>query len=279
VSAATRTEQTRGKLLKTESSDRDTRHLRSLREALGLRDREVVSLVGGGGKTTLMFLLGKTLSAQGHRVITTTTTKIFEPRHGETPFLSLGEDEGTVLLRVEHYGHVTVASHRVPGGKVQGITVRQADALWDSGRIDYLVNEADGAAQRPLKAPESYEPVIPDCTSVVVALVGADAFNARLDENTVFRSRAFSRLTGLPLGAHLTYETIALIFTHEAGLAKGAPRSARIVPFVNKTDLDQALQRGREFGKVLLDAADVRIDRVVLGHLRADPPIADVIFR
>jgi probable selenium-dependent hydroxylase accessory protein YqeC len=256
-----------------------TRNADLFKKALGLRERESISLVGGGGKTTLMFLLGKTLAAQGRRVITTTTTKIFEPRTDETPFLSLGEDEGTVLARVEHYGHVTVASHRVPGGKLQGITVRQVDALWESGGIDYLINEADGAAQRPLKAPESYEPVIPLRTSVLVALVGADAFGATLAEDKVFRSHIFSRLTGLPLGAPITYETIATVLTHNEGITKGVPKSARIIPFVNKVELDDGLRKGQEFARIFLNSADERIDRVVLGQLRSDPPIAEVIFR
>ena len=249
-----------------------------LTAALGLSQREVLSLVGGGGKTSLMFLLAETLRTGGHRVITTTTTKIFEPGANQTPCLCLGEPQEAVLGHVDTWGHVTVASHRVSHGKLQGITPQAVDDLWKSGRVDYIINEADGAAQRPLKAPEFYEPVIPASTRVVVALVGADAFAGRLDEDTVFRSRIFSRLTGLPLGARLTYEAIALVFVHGAGLAKGAPRSARIVPFVNKTDLDRGLERGREFAKALLTVADPRIDRVVLGHLTGDPPIADVVF-
>lgn len=267
-----------GKSLDPLSSMKNTQGAQRLTAALGLNQRDVLSLVGGGGKTSLMFLLAETLRAGGHRVITTTTTKIFEPKADQTPCLCLGEPQEVVLGRVDRWRHVTVASHRVSHGKLQGITAQAVDALWKSGRVDYIINEADGAAQRPLKAPESYEPVIPACTSVVVALVGAEAFAGRLDEDTVFRSRIFSRLTGLPLDAPLTYEAIALIFVHEAGLAKGAPGSARIVPFVNKTDLDHGLERGREFAKVLLNVADPRIDRVVLGCLQADPPIADVVF-
>ncbi len=141
---------------------------KGLKQALGLREREAISLVGGGGKTTLMFCLAKELAALGHHLITTTTTKIREPGGADTPFLSLGESHEAILDKVHRFGHITVASHRVAGGKLQGISRRQADALWESGEMDYLIIEADGAAQRPLKAPESCEPVIPSCTGVVV---------------------------------------------------------------------------------------------------------------
>jgi len=257
---------------------RDDQYQNLLKRALGLKEREVISLVGGGGKTTLMFLLAKTLAACGNRVITTTTTKIFEPGPDETPFLSLGETREAILANVVLYGHVTVASQRVPNGKLQGITAEEVDALWEPGRIDYLINEADGAAHRPLKAPETYEPIIPACTGVVVAFLGADGFDALLSEEKVFRSNIFSRLTGLPLGARITDEAISMVFTHKDGIIKGAPGSVRVVPFVNKVDLDGALRRGREFARVLLNAADPRMDRVVLGQVRYDPPVVEVIF-
>lgn len=250
-----------------------------LRQALGLKGREAISLVGGGGKTSLMFLLAKELRACGYRVITTTTTKIFEPDPDETPFLSLGETQEAILAKVDLYGHITVASQRVAHGKVQGLSPEQVDAIWESGRLDYLINEADGAARRPLKAPESYEPVIPTCTGVVVGLLGADAFDALLTEATVFRSHIFSRLTGLPLGARITHEAISTAFTHRDGITKGAPRSARIVLFVNKVDLDEGLRKSREFARVILDCPDPRIERVVLGHLQSDPPVVEVILR
>ena len=258
---------------------KDERYGDLLRHALGLKEREVISLVGGGGKTSLMFLLGNVLGACGYRVITTTTTKILVPDPDQTPFLSLGETRKAILDHVDRYIHLTVASYRVPHGKLQGITPEALEDLWQSGRVDYLVNEADGAAQRPLKAPETYEPIIPACTGVVIALMGADGFDTLLTEEKVFRASIFSRLTGLPLGSPVTDEAIALGFCHRDGIVKGAPGSARIVPFVNKVDLDGALGRSRAFARVLLDRADPRIDRVVLGQVLHEPPVVDVIYR
>ncbi len=250
-----------------------------LKQALGLSEREVVSLVGAGGKTTLMYLLAKTLRASGCRVITTTTTKIFEPGSDETPFLCLGESFESILEKAERYGHVTVVSQKLPSGKLDGIPPQEVDRLWGSSRIDYLIVEADGAARKPLKAPASYEPVIPASTGLVVGLIGADGFDTPLSEETVFRSHIFSRLTGLSQGEKVTYQAVSRVFTHKDGLFKGAPRSARIVPFVNKVDLKDGLRRGKEFASVMLNSEDPRIDRVVLGQAKSDPPVVEVICR
>jgi len=114
-----------------------------LKQSLGLGERENISLVGAGGKTSLMYLLARSLSASGHRVITTTTTKILEPGPDETPCLSLGETHDSILEKLELHGHVTVASQRLADGKLQGINPRQVDGLWESGKIDYLIVEEE----------------------------------------------------------------------------------------------------------------------------------------
>jgi probable selenium-dependent hydroxylase accessory protein YqeC len=65
----------------------------TLKEALDIRPGEVISLVGGGGKTTLMFALARELAFGDGCVVTTTTTKILEPSPSETPLLLLEADE------------------------------------------------------------------------------------------------------------------------------------------------------------------------------------------
>ena len=51
----------------------------TLEEAFSLEKREVISLVGGGGKTSLLFAFGKELPSSREGVLLTTTTKIWEP--------------------------------------------------------------------------------------------------------------------------------------------------------------------------------------------------------
>ena len=53
-----------------------------LARALGIGPKEVVTLVGGGGKTTLMFRLAAELAAAGQRVVTSMTTRIYTNQPG-----------------------------------------------------------------------------------------------------------------------------------------------------------------------------------------------------
>ena len=68
-----------------------------LSHALRIHPKEVVVLVGGGGKTTLMFRLADELAASGRRVVTTMTTRIFVGQMDRAPARLVTEDEATLL--------------------------------------------------------------------------------------------------------------------------------------------------------------------------------------
>jgi molybdenum cofactor cytidylyltransferase len=255
-----------------------------LKEALELNQPEVISLVGAGGKTTLMFSLAQELASEGEFIVTTTTTKILvsEPLLHNSPCLIVEKKEEKpaelVWQNLERYKHVTLVSEKLPAqGKLQGICPELVDELAKSGRISYVIVEADGAAHRSLKAPNPTEPVIPRSTTLVIPVVGIDAFGCRLDEEKVFRPHLVSQLVGLSLGGIITADVITTLVTHPEGLAKGSPAKARIIPFLNKMDLDLALSRGRSVAIKILEKRHPQIGRVILGQARAAEPVVEVI--
>jgi probable selenium-dependent hydroxylase accessory protein YqeC len=252
-----------------------------LNEALDVRPGEVVSLVGGGGKTTLMFALARELASSGGCVVTTTTTKIFEPSSSETPLLLLETDEGELMrLLLDSLGehrHVTLASGRLASGKLNGVSPEFVVKLAELRQVSFIVVEADGAAHRSLKAPNPTEPVIPINTSLVIPVVGVDAVGCRLTEKDVFRPEIVSNLLGLPLGEVISPDAIAFLITHHQGIIKGSPERARIVPFINKVDLDEGLSKGRDLADKILAMRHSRIERVVLGQAQSPEPVIEVI--
>ncbi len=254
-----------------------------LKEALDVRPGEVISLVGGGGKTTLMFALARELSAEGRLVITTTTTKIREPSAAETPLLLLEDDEVKLLQMLRQnapkYRHITLARRRLPSGKLNGISPGLVMGLAELEPVSYIIVEADGAARKPLKAPNATEPVIPDNTSLVIAMVGVEAIGTHLNEANVFRPEIVSSLLGMEPGAVITARDIARLITYPQGIAKGSPPEARIVPFINKVDLPGGLAKGRELAREILAMRHPRIERVVLGQTQLPDPVAGVVYK
>ena len=242
---------------------------------------DVVSLVGGGGKTTLMFALAREVASDGGYVITTTTTKILEPLPSEAPLLFLEPDEGELmrllLENLDKHRHITLTMGKLASGKLVGIRPEFVVKLAGLSQVSCIVVEADGAAHRSLKAPNSTEPVIPINTSLVIPVVGVDAVGCRLTEKDVFRPEIVSNLLGLPLGEIISPGAIASLITHQQGIIKGSPEQARIIPFINKVDLDEGLSKGRDLADKVQAMRHPQIKQVVLGQARSPEPVIEVI--
>ncbi|MFC2008301.1 selenium cofactor biosynthesis protein YqeC [Chloroflexota bacterium] len=257
--------------------------VRSLRQAFRIRQREVISLVGGGGKTTLMFALARELASSGQSVVTTTTTNILEPSSSETRLLILEADEEdtvkSLLQNLDKHRHITLAREKLPSGKLNGVSPELVVKIAELSQVSYTIVEADGAARRSLKAPTFYEPVIPYNTSLVIPLVGIDAIGCHLTEEHVFRSEIVSKLLGLPLGEIVTAEHIAFLITHPQGITKGSPAQARIIPFLNKVDLEEGLAKGRDLAGKILVINHPQLERVILGQAKLPEPAVEAILR
>lgn len=253
-----------------------------LTEALGIKAREMISLVGAGGKTTLMFRLAKELFLNGKKVVTTTTTKILEPTPGETGSLFIDPDEEKikdfVWRHLDQYHHITVALERLGSGKLKGISPNLVKGLWSSHGIDTIIIEADGAAGRPVKAPRENEPVIPTNTTLVVAILGVDGMEMELNEENVFQPERVSKITGIPIGERLTDEAMAILMTHPEGIFKGTPSSSRVIAFLNKVDIPNGVVKAKSIGQKIFEKKHRQIERIVLGQLKNEPPVAEVIF-
>jgi len=255
---------------------------RSLIESLDLKTKEVISLVGAGGKTTLMFRLARELFLAGKKVVTTTTTKILEPSSEETPFLFVHRDEEKLrqlaLDHIAQFGHITLARDRLDSRKLDGISSDSVSLLSKSDAIDVVIIEADGAAGRSVKAPREWEPVIPSVTTLVIGLLGVDGVGKELNEENHFQAERISRLTGIPMGEKMTSEGMAILMVHPEGIFKGAPDLSRKVAFINKVDVSGGMAWGREIGKEILRGGSPKVERVVLGQLKSELPVAEVMF-
>ena len=255
----------------------------ALTKVLNIQPGEVISLVGGGGKTTLMFAMARELVSSDGLVVTTTTTKIFPPSSEDTPYMLISDDadgiKRFITSKAGPRGHITIASEELTtSGKLKGISLDLVYELCKLYQVTHMIIEADGAARRPLKAPNiEFEPVIPQNTSLVIPVVGIDALGCELKEEFVFRSEIAAELTGMPLGSIVSAETIADLMTHKSGVIYGSPANARIIPFINKVDLDGRLPGARELAIRILEKRHPQIDRVILGQAKFQPQVLEVL--
>lgn len=202
--------------------------------------RGVLSLVGAGGKTSLLFHLAHALARFGKRVLTTTTTKIFAPTPEQSQSILVDDDPAAILLQasgcLHSTNHITAAMLTLDNGKLQGFAPEAISIFQESGLFDWILVEADGAARRPLKAPARHEPVIPPDTTVLVAVAGLEVIGQPLSEEMVFRSTLAGPLMELDVGEIITESALARLLAHSLGSFKCAPPLARRFIFLNKAD-------------------------------------------
>lgn len=248
--------------------------------ALRLEKSTVVSFVGAGGKTSAMFRLADELAAAGRRVVTTTTTRIFNTQMALAPAVVTVEavwtdDHARALqTHLDEHGHCLVVGTDGGGQKRNGAPVAIVDELL--AYADHVLVEADGSRMRPFKAPAEHEPVVPEVTTHLVPVVGVDVLGQRLDSEHVHRPELVAKLAGVSLGSVVTSDIVATVLAHPAGGAKGQPEGARLIPVINKVDAprDAGLEQARAVASLLLDAPSV--DAVCIGAVQQEPPIREV---
>ena len=177
----------------------------SLVDAFNLYGKGMISIMGAGGKTTLMFQLAKLLLKAGKKVLTTTTTKIFMPSTCESDTVILSADFNNVYkqlkTKLQQTLHITAGKFLMQDAdKISGFSSNTVDRLWQSGLFDWIIVEADGAARKPLKACNSNEPVIPGQTTHLILVSGLDALGLPLCDDYVHRAMLFSQNSGLSMG-------------------------------------------------------------------------------
>ena len=253
----------------------------SLREGLLLGEGGVISLVGAGGKSSLMYKLAHELAQTGETVLTTTTTKIFEPTREQSANLIICDSITGMLEKAREIlkknNHITAAAEKMTvAGKLRGFEPQVVQNIWNRHLFRWIIVEADGAAGRPLKVPAKHEPVIPDCTSLLVGVVGLNGTGQALTDQWVFRHERFTQLTGLESGSKITEAAITAVLAHENGIFRNAPAEAVRVVFCNQADTPQNLAAGQRIARLLDKKKNTGLQRVVIGQALFEPPILDV---
>ncbi len=195
----------------------------------------VVALVGAGGKTSALFALAREL--RDFRVIATATTRLRDPR-AETgrSFDRVaidGDAEGFAPRRGG--GALVVASaSEEEDRKLIGMDPSRVEALRESA--DFVLVEADGARGLSIKAPASWEPVVPGCADLVVGVVGLDCLGKAVGPGFAHRPEILGPLVGCAEGEPLRPEHLLRLARAPEGLFKGAPSGARRAIVLNKAD-------------------------------------------
>lgn len=169
----------------------------NLSRALGITPG-VTAIVGSGGKTTLMLRLAAELSRFA-RVVVATSTRIRPPEGIPLVTGGLGEiaaalAESPLVCAGSYAESQKLSAPRVPFGELAKLA-------------DYVLVEADGARNLPLKAHAAHEPVIPGGARVIF-VAGASGFGKTVRE-AAHRPELYSAKLGVGMDTLVTPELAA----------------------------------------------------------------------
>ncbi len=205
-------------------------------------EKGVTAIIGGGGKTTLLYTLAKELRSKG-RVIICTSTRILVPERA----VAVASDKDGIMEALSASGFVC-AGTPAEKGKLKAALPSFSEL---AAMSDYVLVEADGARGLPLKAHAAHEPVIPENTGRVILVVGADGLGRPVRE-VCHRPEIWSGLSGIPIDRETSPEGESRVIAAE-GLGD--------VVYINKTE--------KEREAFLAERLAAKLSRrVVLGSLR-----------
>lgn len=130
----------------------------------------IISVVGSGGKTTLIKQLSSRYRSEGKTVLVTTTTHMFIEED-----TLLTDDAEKIIGVLQETGYAMAG---IPEGiKIKALSRETFDTVcaW----ADVVLVEADGSKRLPLKYPNASEPVIPKNTDQILVVCGLNAIGQK----------------------------------------------------------------------------------------------------
>ena len=191
-------------------------------------DRHIVCLVGGGGKTTLLYEVAQTLAGCGRRALVCTSTHIMQPAAE-----AYAENEAAARRLWQQHSYAVIGTPELATGKLTAPFAELYSSL--KRAADVVLCEADGARHLPCKVPAAHEPVLLTDCDVVVAVCGLDALGQPLRQ-ACLRAPLAAELLGVSEATPLTAAHLARLLTEEWGARKNVG-SRKYYVLLNKTDL------------------------------------------
>ena len=131
------------------------------------------AFVGAGGKTTLIHRQAELFRAEGKRVFVTTSTHMFT--ESDTV---LSDDANTIIAELNRTGYVMAG---IPEGeKIRSLSPETYEQV--CAQADVVLVEADGSNRKPIKFPNSTEPVLYNNVEEIVVVCGLQALGRPLME-------------------------------------------------------------------------------------------------
>lgn len=229
-----------------------------MNDVFKIKDKDVVSIVGSGGKTTLMNYLAKEFSNK--KVLVSTTTKIRVPSQGFYDFIAFNKEEADVIKDINNKG-IYVLGSKIKDNKLESFDLGYMESITDNFDVVFL--EADGSKEKFVKGWNETEPVILDNTTITIGIINLEILGKLVNEDNVHRVEQFMDLTRAKINDVIGKEHLIAVVIGEKGLFKNS--KGRRILLINGVKDHKTRKIAHEITDVILKNHNM-IDEVIIGN-------------
>ena len=234
----------------------------SLCQAIGIFKEDfhkTVSVVGGGGKTTVIRRIMEECRNKGIPCAVSTTTHIQKYDIG----YFLGEPSVEMFRRIMlKYGSVWMGKETIDG-KLASFPEKYVKEISRESAV--LLLEADGAKHLPVKAPAEQEPVICERTELVLNVYGMSALGKKIGESC-FRVRELEKILGKTKEDILCPEDIVTLAVSKNAGRKCVTDDMEYQVILNQADTEEQKKTAMKIAEEIVKKLS---DRYVRDGIRA----------
>lgn len=238
----------------------------NLIDTFKINNKDIITIIGAGGKTSLMFS-ASSLLRNDYKVLVTTTTHIYVPDNNlydKIIMLTHFENENyNNILQNNKNGVYVIGSHIVNNSKIKGLTFDMLDKI--TPYFDVVIIEGDGSKEKSLKGWNDNEPVIYPKTTKTIGIVDISSIGIDINEENIHRVDKFLEIINDYSNNKVNIEHLEKLILNEKGLFKFS-KGEKIL-FINKVEDINKRKNALNIIKDIKNENQSYIDKFVYGSI------------
>ena len=238
----------------------------NLIDTFKINNKDIITIIGAGGKTSLMFS-ASSLLRNDYKVLVTTTTHIYVPDNNlydKIIMLTHFENENyNNILQNNKNGVYVIGSHIVNNSKIKGLTFDMLDKI--TPYFDVVIIEGDGSKEKSLKGWNDNEPVIYPKTTKTIGIVDISSIGIDINEENIHRVDKFLEIINDYSNNKVNIEHLEKLILNKNGLFKFS-KGEKIL-FINKVEDINKRKNALNIIKDIKNENQSYIDKFVYGSI------------
>lgn len=224
----------------------------------------IISIVGSGGKTTLLFFLAAELR-RNYNVLVTTSAKILKPSINQYDSIFTNV-ESFINSDLTNKNNITVISKSIneSNNKLIGIDDNDLEKLINY--FDVILIEADGSNKLPLKGWKNHEPPVLKKTNKIIGIIPVSVLGRNIDNSFIYGYDEFKKIAGN--NSQVDEETIKNICISENGIFKNSTGEKYL--FINQADTEQDKEKSIKIADYIYKNIENIDFKIVIGSLHEE---------